>query len=313
MPVVVILLSDKRSGSTLFQEELCSHAAIETVPYSPHSNLETHWWLMAAVLLRRPGTLFASGRPYKGYGSAANTRAYMRDLLEKCVPDFEIPENDRDLVFDGWEALCTAYARPVFFEKSPQLLAQWVSLSLILEWMERTSFEVKIVSLVRNPHSVMYSAAKLFGTDPETRQLAWLNGCRNLLAFSQMIPPESQMHMRYEELVNDPVNQFSEVARFVGVEPDPMVGVNAHSGSTQKWVSDPEYLLSLDPAVMQIAGHFGYSREDLENPNRAPADADKCAVSSVNRRSIRLLINRLRDRFVQPMLIRLRFAFHRKG
>ena len=140
MPSIVLLLSDKRSGSTMFQDEICRHPDVQTVPYSPHSNLETHWWLTAAVLLRRPDRLFSSGRAYGGYGSRANARAYMIDLLARCVPDFQPPADDRTLVFEGWEALCQAYARPVFFEKSPQFLAHWAALSLILEWMQTTRF-----------------------------------------------------------------------------------------------------------------------------------------------------------------------------
>jgi hypothetical protein len=263
---------------------------------------------MSAVLLDRPDALYMSGKTYDGYGSVANTRAYMHDLLEKCVPDFAIPRDDRELVFEGWEALCTAYARPVFFEKSPQILAQWAALSLIAEWMERTRFTVRIVGLVRNPHSVLYSAARLFGTEPETRQIAWLNGCRNLLSFSQMVPEGSYMQLRYEDLVADPVNVFAQVTRFAGVEPDAGVGGGAHSNSSDKWIRDPNYRLSLDPAVWQMARHLGYAPTELENRSKAAGKTSAGRASSVVRKSRSLWINRLRDRFVQPVLIRLRAA-----
>jgi len=36
-PTVVILLSDKRSGSTMFQEELCKHPDVRHVDYTPHT------------------------------------------------------------------------------------------------------------------------------------------------------------------------------------------------------------------------------------------------------------------------------------
>lgn len=309
MPSIVLLLSDKRSGSTMFQDEICRHPDVQTVPYSPHSNLETHWWLTAAVLLRRPDRLFSSGRAYGGYGSRANARAYMIDLLARCVPDFQPPADDRALVFDGWEALCQAYARPVFFEKSPQFLAHWAALSLILEWMQTTRFDVKIVAMVRNPHGTMYSAAALFGTDPGKRQYGWLEICRNLLAFEQMLPEGRLLTVRYEDLVQAPVDGFAAICRFIGIEPDPRAGSGTHAKSSEKWKQDSSYTLQLDPAVQQIARRFGYSSADLANPQPAGAGAP---LKAPKRRSPRLRVNRLRDRFVQPALLRLRRALGRK-
>lgn len=311
MPTVVILLSDKRSGSTMFQDELCRHPAVATVPYSPHTYLETHWWLMAAVLLDRPGPLFISGKPYAGYGGRRNARALMIDLLEKCVPDFRPPSDDRQLVFEGWEALCRRYANPVFLEKSPQILAQWAALSLMLEWIERTEFDVRIIGLVRNPHGVMYSAAKLFGTEPGGRQFAWLNGCRNLLAFGQMVPRSSFTRIRYEDLIEDPKRGFAEIAAFIGIAPSEVLGCGAHADSTEKWKRDLDYRLSLDPAVRQMAEHLGYSVEDLENPN-ARETVRGTASAAPTRRHARLWLNRRRDRFFQPAYFRLRAWIRRQ-
>ena len=90
MPSIVLLLSDKRSGSTMFQDEICRHPAVQTVPSSPHANLETHWWLMAAVLLQRPDALFSAGQRYGGYGSRANARAYISVLEEQVGTSIDI-------------------------------------------------------------------------------------------------------------------------------------------------------------------------------------------------------------------------------
>ncbi|WP_171060568.1 sulfotransferase [Poseidonocella sp. HB161398] len=291
----------------MFQDELCRHGSVQTVPYSPHTYLETHWWLMAAVLLERPGALFAGGKPYEGYGSRRNTRAYMIDLLEHCAPGYVPPEENEALVFGGWEAICEALARPVFFEKSPQLLAHWAALSLLLEWMERTRFEVKIIGLVRNPHGVMYSASKLFGTDPASRQFAWANGCRNLLALEAMLPAGSYLRLRYEDLLPDPVESFAGVARFLGLAPDPAAGSGTRGGSTEKWVRDSEYRLGLDASVRQIAMQFGYGAAELDLPRSA--SAGRAAPAPDLRRRLRIWLNRRRDRFLQPMMLRARAAF----
>jgi hypothetical protein len=301
MSIVTILLSDKRSGSTMFQDEMLRHPAVSTVPYSPHTYLETHWWLMGAVLLERPGSLFVWGERYRGYGSSKNARAYMLDLLEKCVPEWKIPEDDRALVFGGWEALCRRFARPVFFEKSPQVLAQWAALSLLLEWMDCTEFEVRVIGLVRNPHGVMHSARELFGTDPDRRQFAWLVGCRNMLALEQMLPPDSFIRVRYEDLVADPVEGFRKIAHFVGIPADPACGSGVRSTSTFKWREDPQHSLALDPAVAQMAIHLGYPPEELANSHAGVAVQGKRATSKTWR-------SRLRHQTLKPLILRARSA-----
>ncbi|MEL6828563.1 MAG: sulfotransferase [Pseudomonadota bacterium] len=313
MSRVIILLSDKRSGSTMFQDEFCRHPDVQTVPYTPHTYLETHWWLMAAVLLDRPHSLFVSNSVYSGYGSARNARAYMLDLLEKCAPDFRVPEDNRALVFDGWDALCRAYARPAFFEKSPQHLAQWASLSLMLEWMEGTDFDVKIIGLVRNPHGALYSASKLFGTDPQSRQFAWMKGGLNLLALEKILGPDVLMRVRYEDIVENPKDTFAQILRFCGLVQDPSVGMGTEGGSLEKWMIDPAYCVRLDPSVTQVARSLGYGSESLSNDKVLSAVGEEATAGETRRKGIRLWLNRRRDRFVQPMLLRLRAALRGWG
>lgn len=268
MPTVVILLSDKRSGSTMFQEELCRHPDIRTVAYSPHTYLETHHWLKAAVLLGMAPETFSGGRVYPGYGSRAGARAALVDCVRGNVPDFAVPDDDRELVFKGWEALCGRFARPVFFEKSPQFLAQWSSLSLMLEWIRQTAYTVKVIGLTRNPLPVLYSAEKLFHTDPEKRQYGWLEIQKNMLAFQALLPPDSFMHVKYEDIISSPVDVFGQVCRFIGVPEHGEPGKGVHGASVGKWKSDPEFTLQLDGTVRMIAAHFGYGDADLDNPGK---------------------------------------------
>ena len=104
MKTVVILLSDKRSGSTMFQDALCAHPNIQTVDYSPHTYLETHHWLKAAVLLGQNPSLFSNGKTYKNYGSKKNARIYLEAELKGNLPNYIIPKDDKQLVFEGWVA-----------------------------------------------------------------------------------------------------------------------------------------------------------------------------------------------------------------
>ena len=125
----------------------------------------------------------------------------MIDLLKKNISKFNTKVCDEDLIFNGWEELCNKFCKNVFFEKSPQYLANWASLSLILKWMKKTNYDVKIIGLVRNPQSVQYSAQKLFGTDPKKRQFAWLKSYKNLIAFKNLIDHNNYLELKYEDLV----------------------------------------------------------------------------------------------------------------
>lgn len=304
---VVILLSDKRSGSTLFQREICKHHKIQTVSYSPHTYEETHHWLKGAVILGMNNRLFAGNKVYSGYGSRKNARAYLIDEIIKNVPDFEIPEVDKELIFNGWEALCEKYAQPVFFEKSPQILANWASLSLMLEWIHQTSYKVKIIGLVRNPLSVQYSAFQLFHTNPQTRQYSWLEIQKNLLAFQGMLPQDMFYNIRYEDIIHHPQESFADICKFIGIETCSDIGAGAHVSSLEKWKTDPYFALILDESVKQIAYNFGYSSGDLDNANECKTNPSlKWYLKNKVLGKLKRTYARLKDRVVKPLILRFR-------
>lgn len=262
---VVILLSDKRSGSTMFQEALCAHPKIQTVSYSPHTYLETHHWLKASVILNKDKALYSNSKIYKGYGGKNNAKIYLKDELLGNLPDFNFPKEDKDLIFNGWEALCEKYSQPIFFEKSPQYLAEWASLTLLLDWIQQTKFNVKIIGLVRNPLSVQYSAFKLFRTNPKQRQFDWLNTYRNLITFNQFINDENYMLVRYEDIVENTQKTLEVICDFIGIKYCDVMVNQVHGNSKTKWNQDPFFTLQLDSAVVQLAKFFGYTDFDLTN------------------------------------------------
>ena len=299
-PTVVILLSDKRSGSTMFQDELCKHPDIRHVEYSPHTYYETHHWLKAACMLDMAPELFSGGKVYNGYGGKRNARIYMEDCIIKNVPEFIIPADDRDLVFSGWEALCKKYASPVFFEKSPQILAHKAALLLLLEWIQQTDYDVKIICLVRNPLSVLYSAEKLFYTDPRKRQYGWVKIHENLLWFREKMDADNFLLCKYEDIIQKPVVLFGRICNFIGVKPFPSVGDGVHSGSVNKWETDPFFTVRLDESVKKMAYQLGYKDIDLDNPvKKSPSLLHR--MRRKTRGSVSLLLSRLNDRLIMPL------------
>ena len=302
---VVILLSDKRSGSTMFQRELCKHTDVQTVTYSPHTYQETHHWLKAAVMLGVAPEQFSGGKVYSGYGTRRNARTYMEDCVRENVPNYEIPADDRALVFEGWEALCDRFAQPVFFEKSPQFLAHWGCLELMLTWIEQTDFDVKVIGLTRNPLSVLYSAQELFHTDPNSRQYGWVEIHENLLRVQARLKPEQFMLCRYEDIVRQPVKAFGNITRFVGLPPQEVVGTGIHASSVNKWQSDPLFTIQLADSVKSMARRMNYSEDELTNPEK-PLPPWHYTVSKKVEGALRLLLARVKDRLLLPVMLRLK-------
>ncbi|MFY0643023.1 MAG: sulfotransferase [Bacteroidia bacterium] len=297
--VVVILLSDKRSGSTLFQEELCKHSLVQTVRYSSHTYLETHHWLKAAVLTNQDASKYSQNRVYDGYGSINNARGYLIDTVVGNVKGFEISQNDQELIYEGWEALCQEFAKPVFFEKSPQVLAEWAAIEALLDWKNKTNYSVKLIGLTRNPMSVLYSAYELFNTSPEERQFGWKKIQENLLRIRDMLT-EDELHLvSYEDLINRPAHTFKEITDFIGIPYESQVGEEVHGQSLTKWRDDPNFDMKLDQKVAEFASQFGYQEQDLFNPNKPLAKRRKSKNSSFD-----LFLTRLRDRFYKPLMLR---------
>jgi Sulfotransferase family len=260
---VVLWLCDKRSGSTAFQSELCKHPQIRHVAYTPHTYYETQYWLKAACLLKMPEQDFAENNYY--YSSKV-ARHYIINLLKGNVPEFSIPTNDEELVFEGWNALVQKFAHPIFFEKSPHHLNHWAALTSILRWIDRTSYEVRIVAMVRNPMAVLSSAWKLFRTPPEKRQFLWAQSYRNLLCFQAMIPSEQFFLLRYEDSIAQPQDTLRSVCDFLELDYLDNLGTAIHANSEHKFRTDPEFTLQLHESVARVARHFGYTEEDLYNP-----------------------------------------------
>lgn len=302
---VVILLSDKRSGSTMFQRELCKHPDVQTVSYSPHTYLETHHWLKAAVMLGVPPELFSEGKVYKGYGSRQNARTYMEDCIHKNVPDFEIPTQDKELIFKGWEALCSRFSQPVFFEKSPQFLAHWGCLELLLNWIEQTDYQIKVIGLVRNPLAVLYSAQALFHTEPSKRQYGWVEIHENLFKFKSRISADQFLLCRYEDITQRPVESFTDICRFIDIADNKAIGTGVHSSSENKWTDDPFFTIQLADPVKVVAKRLGYADDELVNLKK-PRQPLLYRVSRKINGVLRLMLDRFKNRLVIPTILRLK-------
>ena len=286
----------------MFQRQICEHPDVGTVEYSPHAYLETQHWLKAARLLELKPQAFYGHEIYKTYKSKKTARLYTEDLLRGNSIDIEQFATDDELVFDGWDRLCQKYAKPVFFEKSPQHLMHWGALSLLLDWAESTSIRVKFIGLVRNPHSVIYSSKKLFRVDPVERQMAWAEASRNLLAFESLADKSNFLLIKYEEIIANPEKKFEEVFNFIGLDSGAKIPTKVHTSSKQLWKDDLNYGVQLDRTVSRIARKFQYEREELDNSDK-PVLKDEISLIGGAKRFIFITKNSMVNRYLKPLKI----------
>lgn len=243
----------------MIQNSLSKHPLVNIVNYSPHTFNETHHWVKGSVLLKKNNSIF-----HKNYWSKKKAKLELIDLLNGNIEDFKIPLTDKKLIFEGWEALCEKFSKPIFFEKTPHNLSNTEALSLLLEWIKQTKKNVKVIGLIRNPIAVQYSAYKLFRSLPDKRQFSWLNQIKNLIAFENSLDDDQYLRIYYEKIVKYPDKYFEEICNFLGIEYTVRISENISDNSLSKWKSDENFFFNIDDSVVKIATSVGYLKSDLK-------------------------------------------------
>jgi hypothetical protein len=258
-----VILSDKSSGSSALQDYLVRFAGARHVEKTRHNEHETLYWTKAASLLGRPQVqMLDSEVPLSPERARADLLALLRDNLG----DVPSAAQERELVFQGWRALCERYA-PLFVEKSPHHLHQWSALELLLECMD-ASPEIGFLALglVRNPIDVVYSSWRRWGAAPEPNQHEWLRAARNLQRVAGVMGPRLAV-LRYEDVIRDPA-RLDFLHAFAGVPRSPESRRFLHADSIQKWRRDRDFRFELAAPVHAFARELGYSPEELDAKRR---------------------------------------------
>lgn len=297
---VILLLSDKRSGSTFFQEMFNRRPEISTVKYTPHSNGETHFWTMAAVLLDdRLMKKQVFLRQYNGYGSVRSTRLLMHRLLEKngVLIDREIKHSDD--IFYYWEKLIECSGNHFFFEKSPQLLSSFSATLLLIKWLNFTRKEVFVIGLIRNPYAVLNSAYQLFHTNPEKRQFGWLDAYRNMYFIKGIFPYDYVSIVKYEDLVSTPEVIFKALSDKLGIEEwDRNSFSIIKQDSLDSWKSSSLLNNGLNQYVEILSNFVGYASRKTSVSDKTFHNEYKPFLDRINRIR-RALFSRIYYRYLK--------------
>ena len=146
---------------------------------------------------------------------------------------------------------------------------------------------------------MQYSAQKLFGSDPEKRQFAWLKSYKNLLAFKNLINDNNYLELKYEDLVDYPKKYISMICKLIDIEYEDKMIKYIHGDSKLKWKNDKNYYLKLDEAVIQLANFYGYKNEDLIKFKSKKSKPDFYTQIKIKR-----FINQIKDRIIKPIKLK---------
>lgn len=255
----IFLISSKSSGSSALQNLVSKSNSVNHIKKTRHRENETLYWVKAASILGMPQSpMLDSEVPIK----QSKARRELVHFLKENLTSFDLPVDDRHLIFGGWEALCNRYG-PVFFEKSPHHLHQWSALELINQCVDECpSVDFLVVGLVRNPMDTIYSRWSGGRSIPEKYQFEWFNAYNNLLKFSKISKAKFVM-IRYEDMVKD-VAALNVVYKFIG-KGDQADNNYLHSRSVSKWRKDRNYGFQLADQVLELGLKFGYDVCDMTN------------------------------------------------
>jgi hypothetical protein len=258
----LIILSYKSSGSSACQNLLTDAAAVRHVEQTRHHENETLYWTKAASILGLPQQkMLRSLVPL----SSVEAKKELIELLQSNLGSYEVPKDNEELIFGGWEMLCNHFA-PVFLEKSPHHLVQWSALELILRCLERLpEIDFHFIGLIRNPLDTLYSIWKRWHIKPEQAQHEWLTAYRNLLHFEELAQGRITI-VRYEDMVCNPF-VLQPVFNFVNATKTDVSTHYLHSQAIARWRDDPVFGFEMLPELAQLASHFGYTDGELTGPS----------------------------------------------
>ena len=277
---LLFLISSPRSGSTLLERMLASHPAI-------HGRAEPH-------LIPPLAHLGYFGRvdkaPYDPFITHEAAQAFVRDLPRGEADYLDALRACTDILYGR---MLDASGRKIFLDKTP-------ANALVLPFLAKLYPRARFIVLTRHPAAIFTSYAdSFFDGDDEiaNRHNPILDRYVPAIAKFLREKPAPHVHLRYEDLVADPVACMRRIVDFLGLDFEPgiieygregaapareglgdPIGVAKHSRpvteSVDKWAeelaADPRrldfvrrLLARLDPEDLAA---WGYPAETILDP-----------------------------------------------
>ncbi|HUW04785.1 MAG TPA: sulfotransferase [Williamwhitmania sp.] len=242
----IIILSEKSSGSSALMKYLLRYEDIHAVKHTRHNERETLFWTKAASVLElHQKGLVGSEVPISKCNSSNQLLYFLRQnnvlgLYHKSGIGLS----------EAWGDLCERYS-PVFLEKSPHYLANWVNISLILDAIGMLpKINHQIVGLIRHPLNTLYSIHRRWKLNLNEYEKQWRRSYTNLLRLKKILPDKVHI-VKYEDMCKT-ANHLKPVIEFAGYK-------EIKEASFKEPRKIPEsFNFKLQESTIKLAEEFGY-------------------------------------------------------
>lgn len=235
---LLYIMSPSYSGSTLLTFLLARHPDIATVgelkatslgdPATYHCScgtplLECEFW--RAVSEKLPGGLnfhdfgthFPVGRDFAGKLISTRVRPplveRLRSMAISVVPSARgtyarVLERNTQMI----DAVCELQDARVFVDGSKDPVR-------LRHMYESGRWNIKVINLTRDCRGVCRSYMKNNGVDMAEAARHWLSIVEEVRNVKQLLPPETVLDVRYEDLCDDPARMLGAMFDFCGLQP----------------------------------------------------------------------------------------------
>lgn len=279
----VFILTCPRSGSTLFRSMLAGHPQIQAPP-------ELHL-IQFDSLKGRERAIVAKNRQWMLAGLVQTLEQQM-GLNQDQAFHYVSQLTRRDLsIAKAYQIVHSTNPKDILVDKSPSLTRR-------ISWLRRIEkifVRPRYLFLSRHPYAVMDSMmrvrvdpAELITAPPEDwagewriTEMVWKQTTGNITEFLAEVPQERWLHVRYEDLVQNPESELHRVTDFLDIPFDPAIlcpyagdrmmdGVGDPNTSKRdkidpkladQWRSRP-ILRKLSAEVVSLASKLGYDMEE---------------------------------------------------
>lgn len=211
----IILLSPKRSGSTLVQNIFSNNKFVKLCHQNQFTKVvECQFWSLSYLFLNKKIS-------YK----------YLRQKFLKQT-SFDIKkiykENIRDKsdIFKIWNIILDKFG-PIIFDKSPQYLSDFKIIELIIDYA-KSGNQVNFLSIIRDPRDVLMSQYLLWGGKIIEREEEIITKFENLNRLNKRV---NLYIFKYENLVKKSKIEIVKLFNFCNLEYSQITQINFNEKS----------------------------------------------------------------------------------
>ena len=243
----IILLSSKRSGSTLVQNIFRNNKNVNLCHEDQSCKVvECQFWSLSYELLIKKISYSDFKKKFKLQTFIDIKKIYLKQIKDK----FDI--------FELWNIILDKYG-PIIFDKSPQYLSNYKVIELILEY-KKIYNNVYFIGIIRDPRDIITSQQLLWGGNITDREKELISKFNNLQRLSDL---HDLAIIKYEDLIKSPDKKIFYLFQYCDLEVNQISKINFHDQSINIHENIFSKLTKREypPKIIEIINKYNYKKE----------------------------------------------------